>query len=97
MRTAVIDVLGVPTNYVDIWVIKLSMLKPTPWSYINEFDLQAKTLSVTTVSYRFPGVSNTTSVVSVQIGSMQPSQMQITLVPGTVVYNVVVANVQVSV
>jgi hypothetical protein len=97
MRTSVIDVGGVQTNYVDIWVIKLSMLVPSAWSYVNEFDLQAKTLSVTTASHRFTGVTNQTSVVSVQIGSTPASQVSITLVPGTVVYNVVVADVQVNV
>jgi hypothetical protein len=97
MRTSVILVNGVQTNYVDVWVIKLSMLVPNAWSYVNEFDLQAKTLSVTTVSHRFTGVTNQTSVVSVQIGSTPASQLSIALVPGTVVYNVVVADVQVNV
>jgi len=96
MRTSVIDVGGVQTNYVDIWVIKLSMLVPSAWSYVNEFDLQAKTLSVTTASHRFTGVTDQTSVVSVQIGNTA-SQLAVTLVPGTVVYNVVVADVQVNV
>jgi hypothetical protein len=96
MRTSVIDVGGVQTNYVDIWVIKLSMLVPNAWSYVNEFDLQAKTLSVTTASHRFTGVTNQTSVVSVQIGNTA-GQLAVTLVPGTVVYNVVVADVQVNV
>lgn len=98
MRSAVIDVGGVRTNYVDIWVIKLSMLVPSAWSYINEFDLQAKTLSVVTASHRFMGVTDQTSVISVQIGSSPVSQVPIALtVPGTVVYNVVVADVQVNV
>ncbi len=98
MRSAVIDVGGVRTNYVDIWVIKLSMLVPSAWSYINEFDLQAKTLSVVTASHRFVGVTDQTSVISVQIGSSPVSQVPIELtVPGTVVYNVVVADVQVNV
>jgi len=98
MRTAVILVNNTQTNYVDIWVIKLSMLVSSPWAYVNEFDLQAKTLSVTTVSRRFTGVTNSTSVLSVQIGSASVSQVPITLtVPGTVVYNLVVANVQVNV
>ena len=96
MRTSVIDVGGVQTNYVDIWVIKLSMLVPNAWSYVNEFDLQAKTLSVTTASHRFTGVTNQTSVVSVQIGNTA-GRLAVTLVPGTVVYNVVVADVQVNV
>jgi hypothetical protein len=98
MKTSVIDVNGVQTNYVDIWVIKLSMLVPSEWSYVNEFDLQAKTLSVVTASRSFTGVTNQTSVVSVQIGSTPASQVPIVLtVPGTVVYNVVVADVQVNV
>jgi hypothetical protein len=98
MRTSVINVGGVQTNYVDIWVIKLSMLVPSAWSYVNEFDLQAKTLSVVTASHRFTGVTNQTSVISVQIGSAPASQVPVVLtVPGTVVYNVVVADVQVNV
>jgi hypothetical protein len=98
MRTSVIDVGGVQTNYVDIWVIKLSMLVPSAWSYVNEFDLQAKTLSVVTASHRFTGVTNQTSVISVQIGSTPANQVPVMLtVPGTVVYNVVVADVQVNV
>lgn len=96
MRTSLILINGTPTNYVDIWVIKLSMLKPTPWSYVNEFDLQAKTLSVTTAPTRFIGITAQTSTVSVTIGSTT-SQVPITLDAGTVVYNVVVANIQVSV
>jgi hypothetical protein len=98
MRTSVIDVGGVQTNYIDIWVIKLSMLVPSAWSYVNEFDLQAKTLSVVTASHRFTGVTNQTSVISVQIGSTAANQVPIELaVPGTVVYNVVVADVRVNV
>lgn len=96
MRTSVIDVLGVPTNYVDIWVIKLSMLVPDNWSYVNEFDLQAQTQSVITVPHSFSGVTNRTSVISVQIGSGTTS-VPVALVPGTVVYNVVVADVRVNV
>jgi hypothetical protein len=102
MRTAAIIVNNTQTNYVDIWVIKLSMLVSSPWAYVNEFDLQAKTLSVTTVSHRFTGVTNSTSVISVRIGSAPESRVPVTLDLGTapakeVVYNVVVANVQVNV
>jgi len=100
MRTAVIDVGGVKTNYVDIWVIKLSMLVSSAWSYIHDFDLQAKTLSVRTASYRFNNVTNPTTSVSVQIGSAAAQQVPIALeVAGStaVVFNVVVADVQVKV
>jgi len=97
MRTSVIVVKGTQTNYVDVRVIKLKMLVSNAWSYINDFDLQAKTLSVRTASYRF-SVSNSASSVSVQIGSVPASQVPIILVvPGQVVFNVVVAEVQVNV
>ncbi len=97
MRTAVINVNGVDTNYVDIWVIKVSMLVSTPWSYTSDFDLQAKTLNVRTASYGPYNVSTQTALVSVQIGSSPAQQSPITLVPGQAVFNVVVADVQVSV
>jgi len=99
MRTSVINVTGVGANinYVDIWVIKLPMLVSKPWSYVHDFDLQARALSVRTASHWFPSVTNQTSVVKVQIGSGQ-SQVPITLtVPGSVVFNVIVADVQVNV
>jgi len=106
MRTAVIQVNGTQTNYVDIWVIKLSILtdktKPMSqqpqWSYIHDFDLTARTLSVRTASKNFINVSNQTTWVSVQIGTAPAQQVPITLVvPGQVVFNVVVADVQVNV
>jgi len=97
MRTSVINLGGVDTNYVDIWVVKLSMLVSQPWSYVHDFDLQARALSVRTASHSFLGVTNQTSVVRVQIGSQQ-SQVPITLtVPGSVVFNVILAEVRVNV
>ena len=97
MKTAVIDVSGVRTSYVDIWVIKLSMLVSKAWSYVNEFDLQAQALSVTTFSRSFNITSAQTSTISVKIGSVPASQVPITLELGKVVYNVVVADVRVSI
>jgi len=97
MRTAVIKVNNVDTNYVDVWVIKLKMLVPHEWSYIHDLDLQAKSLSVRTASHSF-SVSNAASSVSVRIGTAQAYQVPITLVvPGQVVFNVVVAEVQINV
>jgi len=84
-------------------VIKTDPTKPLSaqpqWSYINDFDLQAKSLNVETVSHRF-NVTSQTSAVSVRIGSAKPSTVPITLeVSGQtqVVFNVVVAEVQVNV
>lgn len=98
MRTAVIKVNGVDTNYVDIWVVKVSTVVSTAWSYIHDFDLIAKTMSVRTASYPVYNVSNQTAAISVQIGTSPVQQSSVALVvPGTVVFNVVVADVQVSV
>ncbi len=97
MRTAVIEVNGVDTNYVDIWVIKLLMTTPNAWSYIHDFDLQAYCQNVRTASYRFDVSKPNQTAVSVQIGSASPQQVPITLVPGQVVFNVLVAEVQVKV
>jgi hypothetical protein len=98
MRTAVIKVNNVDTNYVDIWVIKVKMPVPHAWSYINEFDLKASCDSVQTVSYEIRDVSNQASVVSVRIGDASDYQVPITLVtPGDVVFNVIISEVQVSV
>jgi len=83
---------------VDIWVVKSSMLVSNPWSYVHDFDLQARALSVRTASHSYTGVTNQTSVVRVQIGSGLASQVPITLtVPGSVVFNVVLAEVRVNV
>lgn len=97
MRTSVLNVSGVKTNYVDIWVIKLKMLVTSAWSYIHDFDLTARCVSVKTVSYQYD-VSTANSLVSVRIGSSPASQISIPLdVPGRVVFNVVLAEVQVNV
>ena len=97
MRTSVININGTDTNYVDIWVIKLPMLISIPWSYVGEFDLQARTLNIRTASHSFTGVTNQTSVVRVQIGNEPASQVAIALtVPGSVVFNVILAEVQVT-
>jgi len=97
MRTSVINLGGVDTNYVDIWVIRLSMLVSRPWSYVHDFDLQARALNVRTASHGFTGATNQTSLVRVQIGSEPASQVPITVVPGSVVFNVILAEVQVNV
>jgi len=96
MRTSVVKVGGVDVNYVDIWFIKLRIDKR--WSYVSEFDLRAKCLSVTTVSIS-PAVTvtNQTSDIKVRIGSTITSLPIQLVVPGKVVFNIVTALVQVSV
>jgi hypothetical protein len=97
MRTAVIKVNGVDTNYVDIWVIRVSTVVSTAWSYVHDFDLLARTMSVRTASYGPYNVSTQSASISVQIGSEPAQQRSVAVVPGQAVFNVVVADVRVSV
>jgi len=96
LRSSVIEVNGVNVNYVDISVIKVSMLVSGPWSYVHDFDLKANCVSAKTVSYEFPVNSDQICKVFVQIGNDR-SEVPLSLVSGKVVFNVVVSEVQVSV
>jgi len=94
MRTSVVQVGGQNVNYVDIWFVKVKIDKW--WSFIYEFDLKAKCLSVTTNTYSFNVVGDQTSIIGAQIGSASTTS-SIQLVSGKVVFNIVTALVQVSV
>ena len=95
MRTSVINVNGTPVNYIDIWVIRLTTLVSQSWSYVHDFDLRARCLGVQTNSTETQVESN--ARISVQIGDASPSYADIPLETGKVVFNVIVAEVQVSV
>ncbi len=99
MRTSVIEVDGEDINYVDIWVIKLvtSSTETNPWSYVHDFDLKARCLGVQTISYEWPTqIPNGNATISVQIADIANSA-DISLEAGKVVFNVIVAEVQVNV
>ena len=99
MRTSVVKVGTRDVNYVDIWVIKLKTLVTQPWSYIHDFDLKAKCTSIKTVTYG-PYNASPNAVISVRIGSTTDSglvPLDITPPSPQVVFNVVVAEVQVYV
>jgi len=100
MRTSVVNVDGKDVNYVDIWVIKIKMLVTQPWSYIHDFDLKAKCASIKTVTYGPYSVgSNPNAIISVRLGSTTNSGYVplVTTAQSQVVFNVVVAEVQVYV
>jgi len=96
LRSSVIEVNGVNVNYVDINVIKVSMLVSSPWSYVHDFDLKASCVSAKTVSYESSVNGDQIGKVFVQIGN-DGSEVPLDLVSGKVVFNVVVSEVQVSV
>ncbi len=103
MKTSVINVtIGAtetPVNYVDIWVIRLvtAGTVSTPWSYIHDFNLKARCLSVQTTSYEWPyQVQSGNATISVRIDDAT-SSTNVPLVAGNVVFNIIVSEVQVSV
>lgn len=96
MRTSVVDVNGTSVNYVDIWIIKLIAMETVtnPWSFIHDFDLKARCLGVQTTSIE-DQVQNS-ATISVQIGSETSPPENISLETGKVIFNIIVAEVQVS-
>jgi len=92
MRTSVVEVGNDIVNYVDILIIKITALGLS--TYIGDFDLAARNAGITTKS---SGPYNTTGScnVSVNIGGSS-SSATINLEPGKVVFNFVIAEVQVT-
>lgn len=87
-------------NNVDIWIIRMNITK---WSTnIGEFDLKAKCLNVTTISHAgldgngYP-VQNGQCNIAVRLGGSALDTATIELDGDRVVFNFVVATVQVSV
>jgi hypothetical protein len=84
-------------TYVDIWIIKVYISK---WSsYIGEFDLKARCTGVTTLlSLQYNVTQGITATVSAQFGD-KPIYSWTTppLKGGSVVFNFIVADVEVSV
>jgi hypothetical protein len=95
LSTSVVNVTGEGiVNYVDILIIKITATK---WStFIGDFDLIAKNIGITTNSSVIYDVNvNKQCTVSVSLGG-STSSVTIGLVPGKVVFNLVVADVLIS-
>jgi hypothetical protein len=95
MRTSVIEVGGENINYVDIWAIRLVI---NNWySYVHDFDLKAKCLQVQATAHGpYTVTQNGTSTITARVGDIT-SSASVPLTVGKVVFNVIVAEVQVSV
>jgi len=90
VRTSVVN--GV--NYVDILIIRIDVTKLS--MYTGDFDLVARNIGITTKSSGIYDVTGNNCTVSVSLGG-QSSYVTIDLVPnGEVVFNFVVAEVQVT-
>ncbi len=105
MKTSTINVTEgddqVRVNYVDIWITKIDIAK---WSeYIGDFDLKAKCLNVATESFAdadgngYPLDVDKQCNISVQLGNNPLDTALIQLDGDKVVFNFVIATVQVSV
>jgi len=95
MRTSVIEVSGENVNYVDVWIIRLLI---SGWySYVHDFDLKARCLQVQSQTLGPYNVAqNGTSTITTRVGNLT-SWASVPLTAGKVVFNVIVAEVQVSV
>jgi hypothetical protein len=92
MRTSVVKVGNDTVNYVDILIIKTAAPKLS--TYLGDFDLAARNVGITTKSYG-PYNANGLCSVSAGIGGSS-SSATINLEPGKVVFNFVIAEVQVT-
>lgn len=82
------------TNYVDIWIIKVKIA--THWVYVGNFDLKARCSNVSTITSN-PYPINGEVKIDVSLGN-ESSQIEIEeLDPGNVVFNFIVAEVEVTV
>ncbi|MDH5437295.1 MAG: hypothetical protein OEX76_00150 [Candidatus Bathyarchaeota archaeon] len=92
MRASVIEVNGTDVNYVNVSIVKVLIGQ---WStHIHTFDLKARCLDVKTSALSVDaGVENCT--IRVQSGGESDSTV-IPLDPGKVVFNVIVAEVEVT-
>ena len=98
MRTSVVNVSEggqpVPVNYVDILIIRIMVTKGS--MHTGDVDLVAKNMGITTNSSKLYNVNeNKQCTVSVSLGGSSSSVI-IGLVPGKVVFNFVIADVQIS-
>ncbi len=87
-------------NNVDIWIIRMNITKSS--TNIGDFDLKAKCLDVTTISYAgldgngYP-VENEQCNIAVRLGGSALDTATIELDGDKVVFNFVIATVQVRV
>lgn len=97
MRASVVNVSGEMVNYVNIWIIKLSIDQHS--SYTGDIDLKAKCLNLTSYPLRAPlnvTGEGKSAKIEVQLGN-QSSSVSIPLQSGKVVFSFIVATVKVSV
>ena len=92
MRTLAVKVGNDTVNYVNILMMKITVLGSS--TYIGDFNLAARNAGITTKSYG-PYNTNGTCNVLVNIGGSS-SSATMDLEPGKVVFNFVIAEVQVS-
>ncbi|MFB0501272.1 MAG: hypothetical protein ACETVP_02265 [Candidatus Bathyarchaeia archaeon] len=96
IRTSVIEVNGTMVNYVTVWLVEVVTVEAYPTTHIHSFDLRARCVSIKTNTvgpYDVTGAEYCTITVE---SKGESSSAQVGLVAGKVVFNVVVAEVKVS-
>jgi len=94
LKASSVNVNGTIVNYVDILMIKIDVTKW--WTYIGDFDLVARNMDITTKSYGPYNVIGNNCTVSVSLNGLS-SSVTIDLVrEGTVVFNFVIADLQIT-
>jgi hypothetical protein len=94
MKASSVYVNSTLVNYVDILIIKINVLKW--WMYSGDFDLVARNTGITTISKGPYEVTGNNCTVSVSLDASS-SSVTIDLVrEGKVVFNFVIADVQIT-
>lgn len=93
MRTSVVQVGNDTVNYVDVYIIKIVVTK---WSsYVGDLDLVARNVGITTKSYGPYDVDDDDCKIKVSLGESN-DETEISLDPGKVVFNFIIAEIKVS-
>lgn len=97
MRTLKVQSGNETVNYVDVLIIKLKINNYT--TYIGDFDLRAKCVNITTITHGpYAVAQGDNGTVSVKFGSESDTDsIFISLDPGTVIFNFIIAEIQVDV
>jgi hypothetical protein len=95
MRTSVFQVGNDTVNYVDIMIVKINIAN---WlTHIGDFNLKARYSKTTIITSNVYDVTDNSCNINVKLGNEPPDEKTIELVSGKVVFNFVVAEVEVYV
>jgi hypothetical protein len=86
---------GEKVNYVDILLVRMNISKPL--TVISNFDLVARNLNIQTISSPAYTVTGSQCTVSVKLGDQPAEPISLYLDAGKVVFNLIIADVEVTI